>query len=357
MKSLSLVISCLLATFTVCFVHHSPASSLRLLSPPSKLFSSPNDEEPLTVQLSIDTHDDEKVTALFAWISLALKGYDAYNNLVLGLAAIYGNLPLDSEPVQLAKKALQSVPAEEERVGTPFSLKERQSASLGAMGAGQWTGQWRTRPHALLDVRDFGSVDDWVQTLPRGCKRTLKRARAAQQNFTVTAHAIGSHQPAPHSTLAHFRCVVQHEVRLLTYKNTYMHEYFDALAEAVSRYVGTTRMTGEIREYRDEETDRIIGFAHEVRKGRTIRGQWFYVNDEAAKRYVWFHSVHSLVERAIAEEGIDVVDLGPSGSDDFSDLKAKYGFVSVEDWPAVADYLGPFWDYEKGEPSKDGLLI
>jgi hypothetical protein len=39
---------------------------------------------------------------------------------------------------------------------------------------------------------------------------------------------------------------------------------------------------------------------------------------------------------------VDVVDLGPSGSDAFSDLKARYGFESVGDWPAAADYQGPF---------------
>jgi len=54
-----------------------------------------------------------------------------------------------------------------------------------------------------------------------------------------------------------------------------------------------------------------------------VRGQWFYATDEAAKNYVWFHSVQDLVRRAMAAEGIDVCDLGPSGSDAFSDLKAK----------------------------------
>ena len=90
--------------------------------------------------------------------------------------------------------------------------------------------------------------------------------------------------------------------------------FFDALSEAVSRYIGTTRMTGEIQEYKNEE-GKVIAFAHEVRKGRTIRGQWFYCTNEGAKKYVWFHSVQELVKRAIDAEGVDTVDLGPSGSD------------------------------------------
>lgn len=147
--------------------------------------------------------------------------------------------------------------------------------------------------------------------------------------------------------------MVEHEVRLLDLQ----YGFIDALGEAISRYIGTCRMAGEIREYRDAD-GKVIAFAHEVRKGRTIRGQWFYSTDWASKNYVWFHSVHDLVERAIEADGVDVVDLGPSGSDAFSELKQKYGFVSVDDWPAVANYLGPFWypECERTEEKKGGVL-
>ena len=53
---------------------------------------------------------------------------------------------------------------------------------------------------------------------------------------------------------------------------------------------------------------------------------------------------------------IDVVDLGPSGSDAFSELKKRYGFASVDDWHTVADYRGPFaYDggAKMGEPWDD----
>lgn len=79
-------------------------------------------------------------------------------------------------------------------------------------------------------------------------------------------------------------------------------------------------MTGVVQEYRDEN-GRVIAFAHEVFKGDTARGQWYYADEEAARRYVWFHSVRSLVQRAVAAEGVYMVDLGPSGSDAFSELK------------------------------------
>ena len=52
--------------------------------------------------------------------------------------------------------------------------------------------------------------------------------------------------------------------------------------------------------------------------------------------------------------GVDYADLGPSGSDAFSLLKSKYGFVSVDDWHTVADYRGPFrYEFGDGKPWDD----
>ena len=236
-------------------------------------------------------------------------------------------------------------------MGAPISRFEREQASLGAMGAGQWLGQFKTRPHALLSVQNITHIEDWKQTLPRGCKRTLKKAN--EQNFTVVTKVIRGGYPAPHSSFEHFKCVVEHEVRLISGGGSNVEDFFDALAEAISRYIGTTRMIGEIQEYKNEN-GQVIAFAHEVRKGRTIRGQWFYCTDEGSKKYVWFHSVQELVKRSIDAVGVDTVDLGPSGSDAFSELKARYGFESVDDWPAVADYTGPFYyDGEEFDAADD----
>ena len=372
----------------------------------SKLHSSSSSSNQLQVILD-PTLTDERITELFAWISCAFRGDPNYDNLMLGIIAIFGtNLDPESAPKQMAQNAILKLPGlsfngnfndgnnddlrftvddSEICVGTSIPQFQREQASLGAMGAAQWTGQWRTRPHALLEIKknpnpkqllddeemnlfhNFTCVEDWVKTLPRGCKRTLKKANALidQKNITVITKPIYGGKPAPHSSLAHFKCVVEHEVRLLTspkkskedddddmsFDYTNVNDFFNALSEAVGRYVGTTRMTGQIQEYRNTETNQIIAFAHEVRKGRTIRGQWFYATDEASKNYVWFHSVQDLVRRAIETEDIDVVDLGPSGSDAFSELKARYGFISVNDWPSVADYQGPF--YYEGDDGND----
>ncbi|KAK3283496.1 hypothetical protein CYMTET_8807 [Cymbomonas tetramitiformis] len=298
--------------------------------------------ERLQIQLEA-VLDEEKMTALFAWVSRAFAGDGRYGDLMPAFAAVFGNLPSDHYISELLVEALAVLPPEELPAGEPYSTYEREQHSLGAMGAGQWTGQFITRPHALLDVRDFTSVQDWSKGLNRGARRTLKKA--SDQNFTVTVRPIKGGEPAPHSSLAHFRAVVSHEVRLLA---ATPEDFFGALQQGIGRYLGTTRMAGEIREYRNAE-GRVIAFAHEVRKGRVIRGQWFYADDEAARSYVWFHATQELVRRAIEAEDVDVVDLGPSGSDDFTTLKGRYGFKNVEDWPAQADYLGPFWYAEKSQ--------
>jgi len=89
-------------------------------------------------QLSVrvdDTLDDDKITALFAWIARAYAGDDEYNNLMIAIAAIFGDLPKDSEPVVMAEKALAALPKDAEEIpyGEPFSLYEREANSLGAM--------------------------------------------------------------------------------------------------------------------------------------------------------------------------------------------------------------------------------
>ena len=297
---------------------------------------------------------ERRVRHLFAWISRAFAGDQRYEDLGLGLALVFGDLwneedLLLDEMRFLLDEACAALPtAEDEPCGAPLPTWERVQASLGAMGAAQWTGRYRTRPHALLDVREMSNVEDWVRELPRGARRTLAKATNSDAAFSVDVRPIRGGEPAPHSSFAHFRVVVDHEVRLLA---TNSDDLIEAVAAAVSRYMWTTRQAGVVREYRDPASGRVIAFAHEVSKGRTIRGQWFYADATAARRYVWFHAMHDMVCRAVNDPTIDVVDLGPSGSDAFSELKGRYGFVPVADWSRVADYSGPFRFGEAARPA------
>jgi hypothetical protein len=77
------------------------------------------------------------------------------------------------------------------------------------------------------------------------------KADAQVQNFAVTLRPIRGGEPAPHSSLACFRAVCAHEVRLLADDAD---DVLEALSVAISRYIGTTRMAGEVRVYRDSTT-------------------------------------------------------------------------------------------------------
>ena len=183
---------------------HAPSMPFRVGAPRG----ASNNQEEQTLTL-VPALDDAKVRALFAWLSRAFAGDERYNNLMYALAAIWAdNLEEGSGLSAMVADALKGLPDDEDvMLGAPLSLAERERASLGAMGAGQWMGQYRTRPHALLDVRELGDADEWAKGLPRGCRRTL--AKAAAQNFTTTSRRIVGGMPAPHSSLAHFRCVVE----------------------------------------------------------------------------------------------------------------------------------------------------
>jgi hypothetical protein len=407
----------------------SSSSSSSSSSTSSSASSKPQQRQVLQFNATVS---DDKLQQLYAWICQIFysnededdnedeKGDEQYNNLMYAIVAVFGtNLPSDAPMIRLLQRAMvryQNAIQTNQIMGELLTQNEREQYSLGAMGAGQWRGQYRTRPHALLTITNMTCITDWEQRtiVSRGCKRTIQRAiqNIQQQNYTVVSKPISAQCPAPHSTYQHFKCVVQHEVRLLSSMYGDQNEdntenddgddeidigiFVNALSEAISRYIGTTQMTGLIREYRNADNE-VIAFAHEIRKGQTIRGQWFYATNVAAKQYVWFHSVRSIIERAIEENQklshntysstnnstsstattnvgwtslfptlfntdtattptkITTVDLGPSGSDEFSDLKAKYGFTSIEDWPKVANYYGPFWDYTTNQPVQNGI--
>jgi hypothetical protein len=194
--------------------------------------------------------EEEQVTRLFAWVTCAFRGDERYNDLRAAFTAIFSDNP-GPRLTQLLADAMKVCPREEEAVGEPFQLADRVQASLGAMGAAQWTGRFKTRPHALLDVRELNDVDEWRQRLSRGARRTLAKADAQVQNFAVTLRPIRGGEPAPHSSLACFRAVCAHEVRLLADDAD---DVLEALSVAISRYIGTTRMAGEVRVYRDATT-------------------------------------------------------------------------------------------------------
>lgn len=160
--SLILLFPSQLYAFSIC------AKGVASFSPPSQqwnqcvgpLFSkppSPGEQEPIYLESKLT---NDRVRSLFAWISRAFSGDENYSNLMLGMAAIFGtNLNPGSEILQMKNYADSKLPLpDEEPTGEATSQYEREEESLGAMGAGQWMGQFRTRPHALLDVSSTSNL-------------------------------------------------------------------------------------------------------------------------------------------------------------------------------------------------------
>lgn len=167
--------------------------SLPLPPPPPPRLGAANDDDDgdvgssppsESISVTIDTALSEYNTLkLFAWVKCAFDGggdddvYSYYyNNIELAIAASFGNnLPEDSLPAKLLDMAMRkeglissttndtsatatttttttTIAATTEEwenrpIGDVIGRRERESASLGAMGAAQWSGRWMTRPH------------------------------------------------------------------------------------------------------------------------------------------------------------------------------------------------------------------
>lgn len=91
-------------------------------------------EQEVTDQL-VASLDDEKVTKLFAWVSRAFAGDERYNDLMAALAATFPAVfSYSPDLIELMDTAMAYLPDENEAVGAPYGLQEREQASMGAMG-------------------------------------------------------------------------------------------------------------------------------------------------------------------------------------------------------------------------------
>jgi len=319
------------------------------------------------------------------------------------------------------------------RIASPAPLQEQERNAMGPLGAGQWLGQYPEKfAHSILklqvDSDHFVTDQEWIQSLPRTCRQTIGKVMTELvecQNNNSGNHnnddntdsggcyelrAIQPNVPAPQSTYHHFRCVIQHQVRLAEQQaavatdddstttsmdddddedsprqrqdeqDDYGNCFFNSILEGVERFVMSLEQCGSILEYRSCN-QQVIAFCHLIAKGQTIRGQWFYASDEASRMRLLFHAIWYMVHKATeinhqqatatatasekavhgdasgnnstpprATATVTAVDLGPNGIDGrymaHAKLKQKYGFELYEDWPKVADYRGSFWSLD-----------
>ena len=324
-----------------------------------------------------------RIEELFAWISAATKfndsryeegGPNTMISAIFGQVVDIGAVETDEDFASwlsyihsLREEAYQQFKFTDcqkgdIRIGPILTSGERERNTLGPLGAGQWSKQQPEKyAHSLLILngtsKSINTVDDWIQSLPRTCRQTIRKAEKGNCTQQIVVIANDQGEPAPHSTLSHFRCVLQHQVRLAQAfcnhqgqnDQNYANIFFDAIFEGIERFLMSINECGSILEFHDSTSQKVIGYCHLVGKGKVLRGQWFYASDEGSRQLLWFRAVRTMVEVAICS-GMEVVDLGPNGVDGMLEahakLKEKYGFGLHEDWPLVADYRGSFWTVE-----------
>lgn len=188
----------------------------------------------------------------------------------------------------------------------------------------------RVRSHGVLDVSNFKSVDDYISSLKRGPKRTMK----VQIAKTFSEHGITAVTKPSAAALgfSHLKVSIAHQGRL--YGN------IKATFAGSFRFLVAWLMVGVIDEYRDRD-GRLLAWCQMVGKGKTIRAMWYYADPAGDKFCIWFASVRLAVSRALAL-GMTHCDLGPSASDKVKELKKLYGFESLKHWASVCDYSGDF---------------
>ena len=115
---------------------------------------------------------------------------------------------VSARPSRASNRRIRGVAPLKAKEAEPGDAVEEISKSMSDARACQTSG--------LSPGAGLADADAWEAGLPRGCRRTLARARACvASNLTRADRPIVGGAPAPHSSLAHFRCVVEHEVRLL----------------------------------------------------------------------------------------------------------------------------------------------
>lgn len=225
--------------------------------------------------------------------------------------------------------------------------RKRLEITQGALGlrSRQGTANPRRRlEHAVGNLRSYKSVDDWVRSLPRSAKTTMKRVHRVVH--TVEGIQVRCAGKAPRVVgWEHWSVCVDHETRVMG--------RIPGFVVGSLRFLVGRITEGTIDEFRASD-GRLLAWSSMIAKGNTMRNMWFYQRSEAAKCLIWFYTVRMAVERCF-ELGLAHLDLGPSHLPSVKELKAKYGFPSTRNWDKETassdsdpryhcDYSGPFVD-------------
>lgn len=182
------------------------------------------------------------------------------------------------------------------------------------------------KKHSILKMESIYSFDDYLSRLNSRSVSTTFRSQIDR----VFAKDSISTKTSSRCSFEQFLVILGHERQV--YKNN-----TKAVLVSLVRFLCVVCMVGSFDEYYHD--GKLIAFSSTIVKGNTLRAMWFYQLPEFNHCQIWFHSVRSSVRRAILMK-LSSIDLGPSTSENLSDLKSKFGFEYCDSWLQLYD--GPF---------------
>lgn len=172
--------------------------------------------------------------------------------------------------------------------------------------------------------------EEWAQSLPRSPRTTL--LKQITKAWTRSPFTIRTHQRVALSSEI-FQVIYRHQRR-----------YYGTLQAALvawSRCLVLGLMDGTLDQVRRTKDQRLVAICQTIVKGKVVRIQWFYQDEEASRSLLWFTFLAINVQRGI-QMGCRFIDAGPSLYNDAVQLKEKFAFSSTTSWRD--HYDGPFKD-------------
>eukprot|EP01147_Barroeca_monosierra_P011067 gene11067-3134_t len=212
----------------------------------------------------------------------------------------------------------------------------KQSFSLGPMGISHFARKRPSKPHGIFSLvssrqqSQLSRWEEWAQSLPRSPRTTL--LKQITKAWTRSPFTIRTHQRVALSSEI-FQVIYRHQRR-----------YYGTLQAALvawSRCLVLGLMDGTLDQVRRTKDQRLVAICQTIVKGKVVRIQWFYQDEEASRSLLWFTFLAINVQRGI-QMGCRFIDAGPSLYNDAVQLKEKFAFSSTTSWRD--HYDGPFKD-------------
>lgn len=160
--------------------------------------------------------------------------------------------------------------------------------------------QHRRKKHAVLDVSQFESVEQYIASLSRSPRRSMRLARSLDPALwlEVFRSTNASVKPLRSCLVQNTFCIVptqvtrpwdigsEHLAVAIDHELRAMSSQVGAVVAGTFRVLVACMMLGEVVEYRETTNGSLVAWSVTICKGNTVRGQWFYQRTEWSRRMI-----------------------------------------------------------------------